>query len=217
MRQGIRSAFDVDYERRRDDVPPTLPPRTVHFRRRTIHRNRSFIWPAAFFLFGALYPGVAAAWSSMSNHDVDNLVFAAEKGHLRADDAPSADREGEQMQITFTRSGGFAGPATSCEGSITFDGISARVTSSFGYRRDLAPDEIQMLRAAISQLPSAQVPSPGQLRDAYQYDIRIARDDGTTENLTVHGDPQSGPQDLFGWVRQECDRIWAHRANSRSR
>lgn len=154
----------------------------------------------------------------MSDHAVNNLVFAAGKGHLPTHDAPSIEREGEQaMQITFTRSGGIAGPATSCEGSITFDGISARVTSSFGYQRDLAPDEIQMLRAAISQPPSTQVPSPGQLRDAYQYDIRIARDDGTTENLTVHGDPQSGPQDLFGWVRQECDRIWTHRANSRPR
>lgn len=153
----------------------------------------------------------------MSDHAVDNLVFAAGKGQQPTHDAPSTAHEGEQMQITFTRSGGVAGPATSCEGSITFDGIATRVTSSFGYQRDLAPDEIQMLRAAISQLPSAQVPSPGQLRDAYQYDIRITRDDGTTQNLTVHGDPRSGPQDVFGWVRQECDRIWAHRANSRPR
>ncbi len=153
----------------------------------------------------------------MSDHCVgEYLVFVAGKLHLSTCDAPSADDEGEPaMQITFARSGGVAGSAAAIEGSISFCGASARVTSAFGYQRDLAPDEIQMLRAAISKLPSAQLSSPGQMRDVYQYDIRITRDDGTTQNLTMYGDSQSGPQNLFGWVRQECDRIWAHRANSR--
>jgi hypothetical protein len=120
------------------------------------------------------------------------------------------------IRIMFGRSGGFAGSATAIEGNVTFNGGTGRVASAFGYQRDLGPDEIEALRTAIGHLSHGRAEPPVQLRDAYQYDVRIIHDDGSTESLTVHGDPSPGRQDLFGWVRQECDRIWAYRASRRA-
>lgn len=120
------------------------------------------------------------------------------------------------IRITFARSGGFAGSATDIEGNVTFDGGPARVTSAVGYQRDLGTDEVEVLRTAIGQLSHARAEPPVQSRDAYQYDVRIIRDDGAPQSLTVHGDPSPGRHDLFGWVRQECDRIWAYRASRRA-
>jgi hypothetical protein len=165
-------------------------------------------------LLGALHPGVSAARNPMPDKGLgEELVSVARNGHIPGPGAAGTKDEGESIvKITFSRSGGFAGAAVAIDGSVTFRGDSAQVTSTSGYQRDLASDEIQMLRGAISQLSSPQVASPGPMRDAYQYDVRVSRDDGTTQNLTTYGDPPSGPHGLFGWVRQECDRIWAYRA-----
>ena len=119
------------------------------------------------------------------------------------------------MKITFTRSGGIAGPATSIEGTVTFDGGVGHVTSSLGYQRDLAPEELQLLRAAVGQFPQEQPAPPSQLRDAYQYDMRFVRGDGYTYNLAVYGEASPlGLENLLGWIRRECDRIWSHRINT---
>ena len=90
------------------------------------------------------------------------------------------------MQITFSRSGGFAGPATAIDGTVTVQGDTAHVTAASGYRRDLTPDEIQSLRSAAAQPAPARAASPGPMRDAYQYDIRITRDDGSTQSMTQY-------------------------------
>lgn len=116
------------------------------------------------------------------------------------------------MKLTFTRSGGFAGPATALKGEVTFEGDSARATSDFGYRRDLAPEEIQTLRSTLMHLPAEQPASRSQ-PDRYQYDVTITWDDGHVRSLTMHGDTSPGVENLLAWVRQECDRIWTHRTN----
>jgi hypothetical protein len=123
--------------------------------------------------------------------------------------------EGIVMEIAWTRSGGIAGSATAIEGKVKFDGGVARVTSDLGYQRDLTPDEIRVLRAAVGQLPQRQPAFPGQLRDAYQYDIWVTGDDGRTQSLAVHGDSSLGVENLLDWVRRECDHIWMHRINRR--
>jgi hypothetical protein len=152
---------------------------------------------------------------------VDDLIVVAE-GQLshryswhspKGTDTPR--KKESVMELTFTRSGGFAGSATAIEGKVTFDGGVARVTSGLGYQRDLTPEEIQALLAAIGQFPQRPPVSSGQLRDEYQYDIRITRDDGHTQDLTVHGDSSPGIENLPDWVRRECDLIWTHRINKR--
>jgi len=89
------------------------------------------------------------------------------------------------------------------------------VTSSLGYQRDLAPEELQLLRAAVGQFPQEQPAPPSQLRDAYQYDMRFVRGDGYTYNLAVYGEASPlGLENLLSWIRRECDRIWSHRINT---
>ena len=63
------------------------------------------------------------------------------------------------MKLSFTRSGGFAGPATALKGEVTFEGDSARVTSDFGYRRDLHPRRFRLCaRPSCSFRWSSQYP-----------------------------------------------------------
>ena len=117
------------------------------------------------------------------------------------------------MELDFARSGGFAGPATSIDGKVVIaDGIG-RVTSSLGYLRDLAPEEVGLLSAASARIPRVPSASPGRLRDAYQYDIRISQNGGPIQSVTVRGDSSPEAADLLAWVRQECDRIWTYRIN----
>jgi hypothetical protein len=120
------------------------------------------------------------------------------------------------MELTFSRSGGFAALPLGIGGKVTFQGKVARVTSEGGYQRDLTPDEIRTLQTAAANLPEKQsAGGPGQLRDAYQYDIRITRDDGRTQELVAHGESSAEMDGILDWVRSECDRIWAHKTRQR--
>lgn len=117
------------------------------------------------------------------------------------------------MELNFSRSGGFAGPATVVEGKVAFEGKVAHVSSGLGYQRDLTSEEASGLRSAIERTPqNAQVP-PGQLRDAYQYDIQIIGNGSQKQTVTVHGDSWPENAELLDWVRRECDRIWTYRIN----
>lgn len=114
------------------------------------------------------------------------------------------------MKFVFTRSGGFAGPATAIRGEVIFDHDAARVTSDLGYERKLSSDEIQQLRDAIGQLSKSESPSR-LLPDQYQYDIQITADDGKVQTLTLHGDSSPQAKQILDWIREECRRIWAQR------
>lgn len=112
------------------------------------------------------------------------------------------------MKMSFTRSGGFAGPATTIQGEVTFDGNAGRSKSDFGYQRDLAPAEVQTLRAAMEKLPGGASKTPGK-PDQYQYDVRLTWDSGRTQNLTLR---EGSSEPLLDWIQQECGRIWEQRA-----
>lgn len=114
------------------------------------------------------------------------------------------------MKFTFTRSGGFAGPATAIRGEVRFDHDSARVTSDFGYERKLSIQEIEQVRDALAQL--AKPESSGRpLPDQYQYDVQITADDGQVQTVTLYGDSSPQAKKILDWVREECSRIWAQR------
>jgi hypothetical protein len=118
------------------------------------------------------------------------------------------------MKLVFSRSGGFAGPATTLQGEVNFKDGGALVTSDFGYQRNVAPEETKMLRALAKQLPQQRTEAPGRSADQYQYDVQIVQDDGQTQNLTMREAPSAGSENLHDWVLRECDRIWKHRIST---
>lgn len=115
------------------------------------------------------------------------------------------------MKLVFSRSGGFAGPATAIRGEVNFKDGNALVTSDFSYQRDVAPEETAMLRALAKQLPQQRAEAPSRSADRYQFDVQIVQDDGQTQNVTMREVPSAGSENLHDWVLRECDRIWQHR------
>lgn len=117
------------------------------------------------------------------------------------------------MTLTFTRSGGFAGPATTVRGEVRFKDKVAKVLSDGGYQRDLNDKEASMLIATAKEIPQMQEgQGVANSPDQYQYDIQVTWDDGRTQSVTLHGD-STGTHALLDWVRRECDLIWGHRTH----
>ena len=115
------------------------------------------------------------------------------------------------MEMTFARSGGFAGPATDVTGRVTFFGTAARVIGGPSYERDLSESETQELRDSVMQASLNATGAPGKLRDGYQFDAQVVDDDGSSRSLTLHDGTTPGSSYLLDWVRQECDHIWRSR------
>jgi hypothetical protein len=165
-------------------------------------------------------PSIAGQMSSvifhLSGRDLPRSAFNPPAGlpqscrEARHAETESASRRESVMKLNFTRSGGFAGPATAIRGEVTFEHEAACVTSDFGYERELPIKEIHELREALTQLAEPQ--SPGHpLPDQYQYDIQITSNDGHVQNLTFHGDSSPQAKKILDWIREECSRIWSQR------
>jgi hypothetical protein len=117
------------------------------------------------------------------------------------------------MTLTFTRSGGFAGPATTVKGEVQFKDKVAKVLSDAGYQRDLNEKEASMLIATAKEIPQMkEEQGVANSPDQYQYDIQVTWDDGRSQSVTLHGD-SAGTHSLLDWVRRECDLIWGHRTH----
>lgn len=132
------------------------------------------------------------------------------------------------MQIKFARSGGFAGAATNVSGVVEFQDAGARVRSeNAGYEREMAQQEAEQIRnaaaAAINPQVRAAMAAPSAQRDAYQYDVTVVKQDGSTESVRFTGEktPEALQQlsppaaQLASWVRQEAQQIWKQRAAAR--
>jgi hypothetical protein len=118
------------------------------------------------------------------------------------------------MELQFSRSGGFAGPATEIGGTVVFsEGGATILAEGSRYRRELAAEEAARLRQAAERAKGAPVSTgPGDLRDAYQYEVRIGPIDGKTTVLTSHGETYAPQAEvLMRWVQEECNRIWDFR------
>ncbi len=132
------------------------------------------------------------------------------------------------VQIQFARSGGFGGAATNVSGTVEFTDRGAHVRSEVsGYEREVPEAEAQPLRSAVDPATLAQVQAalsaPSPLRDAYQYDLTLVAQDGSSHTLRFTGDGppealrQTSPAatSLASWVRDETQKIWKHRVSSR--
>ena len=127
------------------------------------------------------------------------------------------------VRLTFTRSGGFvAAPGMVVSATVEVDERRTRVTAPGGYTRDVPVSEAAALRridpAQLTALESKQPPPTSAQADQYQYEITIEVAGGRKHTLTVSeraaaGDP--GVAALLDWVRQECEKIWEHRIQSR--
>jgi broad specificity phosphatase PhoE len=116
------------------------------------------------------------------------------------------------MQITFTRSGGFAGMATNVEGTVRFDATGAHITSTRGnYHRDINLSEAkELIKAIESSLSSPPDPSaPNQTRDAFQYDVTVTTLDGKTHTLNFGQGISQASAALIKWIKDEINKIWA--------
>jgi hypothetical protein len=134
-------------------------------------------------------------------------------------------REDQVVEISFVRSGGFAGPATRIQAKVNLDKPDGQVVSEPSkYNRQLTASESERLRHAARELssgtPSFSTASPGAVRDGYQYDITINTKDGKTHTVSLQQNapaPNTVSPDLVTWVQEEAERIWAHRIANRGK
>jgi hypothetical protein len=112
------------------------------------------------------------------------------------------------MEISFIRSGGFAGSATNVAGVAHLDANGAHVSASgTDYQRDLPATEAKQLKDATSAVlrRGKETAAPNPTRDGFQYDISVKTEDGTIDKLT------DIPPFLSEWVQQETKSIWEYR------
>jgi len=121
---------------------------------------------------------------------------------------------GRVMQMEFSRSGGFAGMATSISGVVTFQENAGEVSSSNGYHRVLTAAEAGSLQKTLAQ-PGVRSPSTNtNLRDAYQYNVVLKLENKKSQSFVLQeGAPEGNTNPLLSWIMHECQRIWDHRTS----
>ena len=121
---------------------------------------------------------------------------------------------GRVMRMEFSRSGGFAGMATSISGVVTFQENAGEVNSSNGYHRVLTASEVDSLQKTLAQ-PGVRSPSTNtNLRDAYQYNVVLKLENKKSQSFVLQeGASEANTNPLLSWIVQECQRIWDHRTS----
>ena len=130
------------------------------------------------------------------------------------------------VQITFVRSGGFAGAARQpVRGTIELKDDQADVSAEGGYHRSLAPEETAQLRAGAAD-PSALDKAKHQIGartrgagDLDNYLITVKTKDGKTHNVSLNTsgsstelqDVSPAVAQLLRWLRDETKKIQAQR------
>jgi hypothetical protein len=135
------------------------------------------------------------------------------------------------VQISFVKSGGFAGRMTRVEGAIDLRDSHGEITGAGGYHRQLESKEIDMVRAgaqpqllfqAASTLASVAAASGG-MADVEQYKVNIKTSDGKDQEIILS---TSGADDelnqvppaaakFISWLQQETQKILAEKMKSR--
>ena len=115
-----------------------------------------------------------------------------------------------------------AAPGMVVSATVDVDERQTRVSAPGGYTRDVPASEAAGLRridpARLSALASKRPQPTSAQADQYQYDITVEVAGGRKHTLTVS--EQAATEDpglaaLLDWVRQECEKIWDHRIQSR--
>jgi hypothetical protein len=140
-------------------------------------------------------------------------------------------RRSSIVEISFVKSGGFAGPLTRVQGTVHLgDGATghqqAQVTGDSSYQRQLAPSETEMLRAgaqpeSLSKAAAAMAEQAGGPADLEQYTINVKTADGQQHQAIFHtsganeqGVPPATAK-FLAWLQQEAQKILAEKAKSK--
>ena len=132
------------------------------------------------------------------------------------------------MQISFARSGGFAGAIRDVKATINLKNDEAEVSSGSAYHRVLTPDEAEQLRAAADPAALSDAAAKIAIRtarsaDLDHYHISVTTKDGKTHevDLKTSGatnelqDVSPAMAKLVRWLQAESQKILAHRANAK--
>jgi hypothetical protein len=128
------------------------------------------------------------------------------------------------MEISFVKSGGFPGALRTVRATVKLDVDPPYVSSDPAYHRVLTPHEVEQLRAGANPSELSHAASQIALRtrraaDLDHYHISIKTEDGRTYDTDLNTSGASNElQDvspavvqLLGWLREESQRILAHR------
>jgi len=127
------------------------------------------------------------------------------------------------MEISFVKSGGFAGPMTRIQGKINLRDGAAEVTGDASYHRQLDANETQMLRAGaepslLSETGKQIAAAPGGrgAADLEHYTVTVKTSDGKTQeiSLNIPGGPENqsiapAAAHFLNWLQSEAQKILA--------
>ena len=132
------------------------------------------------------------------------------------------------MEISFVRSGGFAGRIRKVSGTIKLQDHGASVSSdSSAYHRALAPDEADQIRAGAD--PSTLLQAAKQLTtrpgaaDLDHYHITVKTKDGKSHDVDLNTSGSSKEMEgvspavvkLLRWLQEEAQKISTARVTGR--
>jgi len=120
---------------------------------------------------------------------------------------------GRVMKMEFSRSGGFAGMATSVNGVVTFQENAGVVKSSNGYQRVLTVAEADSLRKILARPEVRSSGTDTDLRDGYQYQVVLKLENTKSQSFVLQEGRDGDTNPLLSWIMQECQRIWEYRAS----
>jgi phosphohistidine phosphatase SixA len=144
-------------------------------------------------------------------------------GGQRLAPASNASKRTSIMQISFVKSGGFAGAMTRVQGTVDLEDGHAEVNGDAAYHRSLTPNEAEALRAgaepsvlaqAASQIAATQAKRKG-MGDLEQYDISVKTSDGKTHSVKLNTSGSSTELEgvspaaakFLQWLRRESQNI----------
>ena len=129
------------------------------------------------------------------------------------------------MQISFVRSGGFAGALRTVRGTVNLKNDQPEITADAAYHRALAPDETQQLRAGADPAELCRAVEQIQKRtarsaDLDHYHITVEAENGQKCDVDLNTSGSSNELEgvppavasFIRWVREESRKIQAHRA-----
>jgi hypothetical protein len=126
------------------------------------------------------------------------------------------------MEISFIKSGGFAGAMTRVQGTIHLND-GPKVTGDSAYNRTLAPNESEAIRAgaepsllsqAASQISAKQAKGKG-VGDLEHYAISVKTSDGKVHDVSLNTSGSSAEMEgvppataqFLRWLQQEAQKI----------
>jgi hypothetical protein len=166
---------------------------------------------AAFVLVSVIWVKASPRAAVQTFPTVEQLKFSNTLGWKS-----TGNKKAKKVSFSFTRSGGFAGAATSIHAIVTLEpnGGSVSAPDKVGYHRALTAQESAQLRAwlqATERTLAPKKPQGSPVPDSFQYSIITQI--GQRPRTVDLSSPENAA--LKQWVEDECRKIWDHLIESR--